>query len=136
MPAVDAPLSPSAAYAGARMVDMSCNWKTLLECALAGEGVAWHWPALLLRQRGEVTLIDQIVPRTFLRTRVIRHAYAAGANEAAVQSAMAELNALKTQVEALQTARASGAAADATHARVAELHAHLTRAYASDTSAA
>lgn len=139
---LDAALPDGAAsrahYAGVRMADVSCNWKTLLELTLLEENIAWHWPTLLLRARDGLTLIDQIVPRTFLRTRVIRHAYTAGAGsaETAVQASLAELDTLKAQAEQLQTARVQGAAADIAHARVADLHARLAAAYAQDVAAA
>lgn len=122
------------AYAGARMVDIACNWKTLLELMLPDTQIAWYWPTLLTRAHGEVTVVDQIVPRTFLRTRVVRHAYAHG-NDAAVQAAQAQLDALKAQAETLQSARAQGTPADTSHARVAELHARLLAAYARDGEA-
>lgn len=122
-------------YAGARLIDIGCNWKTLLERVLPDDSIAWQWPALLMRAQGDVTLIDQIVPRTFLRTRVVRHAYVSNGEAAATQVLRAEFDALKARAEQLQSTRAQGIPADTSHARVADLHARLADAYARDVAA-
>ena len=38
---------------------------------------AWHWPLLAVRRAGPVALIEQVVPHTFLRTRLLTHVFGA-----------------------------------------------------------
>lgn len=124
-------------HAGARMMDLGCNWKTLLECMLADDVAAWHWPTLFVRVEGGVSVIDQIVPRTFLRTRVIRHAYLAAPELAAeAPRVLAALDGLKGDAENLQSERALGKLADTSRPRIAALHAKLAAAYARDDAPA
>ena len=123
-------------HAGMRMMDVACNWKTLLESVLNDDAVIWRWPTLLLRAAGDALWIDQIVPRTFLRTRVVRHVYVAAPGASGVaQPALTLLDVLKSQAEQLQVERAQGKTADATPMHVAALHARLANAYASDMPA-
>lgn len=118
-------------YAGARMKDIGCNWKTLLECVLADERAEWHWPTMFMHIDGGAWIIDHIVPRTFLRTRVIRHAYVvAPAYEGDAQPALGALDELKTRAEQLQGDRVQGKRADTAQPRIAALHAQLITAYA------
>jgi len=115
---------------GARMVDAACNWKTLLELLLPGEEVSWLWPLLVLRREQDVTIVDRIIPRVPMRTRLIRHIYAGEAARHAVQPALAVLDRLKDEAQQLQAARAQGVPAERSHPHVAELHARLAAAYA------
>src|SRR5205085_2085595 len=87
-------------YAGAVTAEIGCNWKTYLEQRLAAagaEGFAWQWPLLLARAASGGAIVEQIVPRTFLRTRVVFHAW--GAAHGALQG---EADAAKAACEALQ----------------------------------
>ncbi len=118
-------------YAGASSIDIGCNWKTLLELTLPDDHVTWCSPTLLMRMSDSALVIDQIVPRTFLRTRVNRHVYRVAAGEHAAAESTA-LEALKIQAEILQAVRAGGVAVDTANARVAQLHARLAQAYTQD----
>jgi nitrite reductase/ring-hydroxylating ferredoxin subunit len=120
-------------YQGARMVDIAGNWKAVLEFALTDSSAIWQWPTLLLRVAGDLVAIDYIVPRSFLRTRVIRHVFAAGGtDDAAVQHTFAALDGLKAAAEQMHSERAQGKPAAWSNGQVAELHARLQAAYARD----
>ncbi len=117
--------------AGTATVEIGCNWKTYLELALArDDDAAWMWPLLLARRHGDGVLVEQVIPRTFLRTRVVRSLLAAGTTTAAVPAA----DALARDCEALQAERVAGVIA-APSGRVAQLHALLRAAYASHAEA-
>jgi len=35
----------------------------------------WHWPLLAVRRAGAMTIMEQVVPHTFLRTRLLTHVF-------------------------------------------------------------
>lgn len=120
-------------YAGAVTSDISCNWKTLLEHALLVEPAAvWQWPLVVAHDVGELHVIAQIIPRTFVRTRLISHVY--GQTGADGESALARVSAyigkMQTACEALQAQRADGVLFSGDNARVAKLHGKLAAIYA------
>lgn len=110
-PAADAPpslaMAPPALAADAVATDAACNWKTYVETVLATPGWDLVWP-LALRQTTDVgTVIRQIVPRSFIRTRVVEFIF--GAADPAAQAGIAAAAAAdRTAAEALQEARAAG----------------------------
>ena len=62
-------------YSGTIVTDIACNWKVCVEHLLGGQGVsepefAWFWPLMVVRRSGPVVLVEQVVPHTFLRTRL------------------------------------------------------------------
>jgi hypothetical protein len=66
--------------------DIACNWKVAVEHLLGEkrEGspeFSWHWPLLALRRAGSLAIIEQIVPQTFLRTRLLTHVFGGLADE-------------------------------------------------------
>ena len=85
------------AYVGTTMTDIDCNWKVCVE-HLLGEGGDFHWPLLFVDR----SIVRQVVPHTFLRTRLFTHVFGTGI--AAPQEA-----GIKQACETLQASRASGA---------------------------
>lgn len=82
---------PAAPYAGTTIADMACNWKIAAE-ELSGERFG---PLLVV----EGTTVHQIVPHTFLRTRLFSHGFGA---------VPASVDALKQRCEARQALYQSG----------------------------
>jgi hypothetical protein len=115
-------------YNGTIVTDIACNWKTCVEHLLGGQGVsepefAWFWPLLVVRRSGPVVLVEQVVPHTFLRTRLFTHVFG-GAVEAQKFSAAAS----KEACERLQVERAGGTPAQDS-APVTQFHKQLDEAY-------
>jgi nitrite reductase/ring-hydroxylating ferredoxin subunit len=54
--------------------DFSCNWKILAD-RYAGAGDNWYFPGLAVELEGLGAIVHQLVPRTHLRSRVVRHLY-------------------------------------------------------------
>ena len=123
------PPEPGQPYSGTVVTDIACNWKVCLEHLLGSQGTsepefAWFWPLLVVRRCGPALLVEQVVPHTFLRTRLFTHVYG-GAIEAQKFSAAAT----KEACERAQAERAGGAPAEG-GALVAEFHRQLDEAYA------
>lgn len=123
------PSDPGEPYSGTQVTDIACNWKVCLEHLLGSRGssepdFAWFWPLLVVRRSGPVVLVDQVVPHTFLRTRLFTHVFG-GTVEAQKFSAAA----VKEDCERLQADRAAGVAAQE-NALVAQFHQQLGEAYA------
>jgi nitrite reductase/ring-hydroxylating ferredoxin subunit len=119
---------PLPAYGGTLTTEIACNWKVCVEHLLGGQGVsepefAWFWPLMVVRRSGPVVLVEQVVPHTFLRTRLFTHVFG-GAIEAQKFSAAST----KDACERLQAARAGGTPADGS-ALVAQFHRQLREAY-------
>jgi hypothetical protein len=120
-------------YMGAVTSDISSNWKTLLEHALLAEpAAAWQWPLVVAHEVSEAYVIQQIMPRTFLRTRLISHVYGKpGADrESAMAGVSAHAAAFQTACERLQAQRAEGALFSGGTTRVAALHRQAATIYA------
>ena len=113
------PTDPKPPYSGTVVTDIACNWKVCVE-HLLGSGPAWFSPLLAVRRSGAAVLVDQVVPHTFLRTKLFTHVYG-GAAEAQP--------AIKQACEFLQAERAGGTPA-AAHPLVAAFHKQLHEAYA------
>ena len=115
---------PPPAYGGTITTDIACNWKVCVEHLLSRD-IAWHWPLLALRLAPEgVTVIDQIVPYTFLRTRLVTHVFGAAA-----ETQRESIEAFKHACERLQQERAAGGPATPGPA-VEAFHRRLDEAYA------
>lgn len=116
------------AYGGSLTAEIGCNWKTYLETRLGSDSAALAhvWPLLIVRDGAGALVAEQIVPRTFLRTRVVFHRLGGdrGASEA-------EVGAIKAAAEALQAERAAGTPAELRGA-VAQLYERLGAALAVD----
>lgn len=94
----DAPaprLDVAGAFVGATTTDIDANWKTVVEALLPDAAWRFAWPLAFTGDR----VVRQIVPRSFLRTRVIDLSFGDAAPDAA---------ALKADAEALQVRRAAG----------------------------
>jgi nitrite reductase/ring-hydroxylating ferredoxin subunit len=118
------------AYGGTLTTEIACNWKVCVEYLLAEHtppvDFTFGWPLLTVRGAGAVTIMEQVVPHTFLRTRLLTHVFGrpADGNEQAAAT-------IKQACETLQADRASGKPA-AGGALVDDFHRRLAAAYASD----
>jgi phenylpropionate dioxygenase-like ring-hydroxylating dioxygenase large terminal subunit len=123
------------AYAGTLVTDIACNWKVCIEHLLSGHDVSsadfvWAWPLMTLRRADAVTIVEQVVPHTFLRTRLFSHVFGAAADDH-----RPEADTIKRVCEDLQADRAAGRpAADgpADGSLVAAFHRRLTQLYAEE----
>jgi nitrite reductase/ring-hydroxylating ferredoxin subunit len=118
------PSDPGQAYAGTTVTDIACNWKVCVEHLLGSEPT-WFPPLLAVRRSGAAVLVDQVVPHTFLRTKLFTHVFG-GAAEAQTGAG------LKEACELLQAERANGTPAQG-GALVAAFHKQLDEAYAGNS---
>ena len=75
----------TAAYGGTLTTEIACNWKVCVEHLLAehtpSPDFGWHWPLLAVRRAGAVTIMEQVVPHTFLRTRLLTHVFGGASDD-------------------------------------------------------
>jgi nitrite reductase/ring-hydroxylating ferredoxin subunit len=121
-PAAAPDLGALPAYGGTLSTDIACNWKVAVEHLLgekreASPDFAWHWPLLALRRAGGLAIVEQIVPQTFLRTRLLTHVFGGSADEHRRPAGT-----IKHVCECLQADRASGAMPEDRGALLAEFH--------------
>ena len=124
---------PPPAYGGTLTTEIACNWKVCVE-HLLGEhrpsaDFAWHWPLLAVRRAGSVTIMEQVVPHTFLRTRLLTHLSGGSADDHKQAAAT-----IKHVCEHLQADRNDGKPA-VEGALVTTFHSQLAEAYARDGAA-
>jgi nitrite reductase/ring-hydroxylating ferredoxin subunit len=117
-------------YGSTIATDIACNWKVLVEHLLLGQrdearDFAWCWPLLALRQAGALVIVEQVVPHTFLRTRLLTHVFGGRAEEHKPSGDM-----IKQACEHLQTDRSAGTMAIDDNALLADFHRQLDTAYA------
>jgi nitrite reductase/ring-hydroxylating ferredoxin subunit len=96
------------AYGGTLSTDIACNWKVAVEHLLgerreSSPDFSWHWPLLAVRRSGALAIVEQIMPQTFLRTRLLTHVFG-GPADAHKQAA----GTIKHVCERLQADRAAG----------------------------
>lgn len=131
MPQIDIELP---AYGGTSVTDIACNWKVCVEHLLAehqpSPDFAWRWPLLVMRRAGSLVLVEQIVPHTFLRTRLFTHVFGGTVEEHAQAAGL-----IKQVCEQLQADRAAGMACRSDGALVADFHRRLASAYALEPAA-
>jgi len=100
-------------HAGSFVTDLGCNWKLAIEQRLA-DGWSLRWPLLLARSEGDADrrslVIEQVVPRSFLRTRIVSHVFAAADADTATASGRLAVSTMKAACEALQQRAAAGEA--------------------------
>jgi len=90
-------------------IDIGCNWKVAVEELLADDEVpskppSYHFPLLFKRSEERGTVLEQIMPRSFLRTRLIAYR----SRTAAASESLDALQALKQRLEEAQSARVGG----------------------------
>ncbi len=99
---------------------MACNWKAYVEQRLA-DGWRFEWPLLVVHANGAIA--EQIVPRSFLRTRIVSlvagSADNSGEAERAIEDAAPRVEMLQQRYESGDIARLDWPAAHAFRARVA-----------------
>lgn len=120
---------PLPAYGGTLTTEIACNWKVCVEHLLAerrpSPDFAWHWPLLAVRRAGAVAIVEQIVPHTFLRTRLLTHVFGGMADDC--RQAVATI---KHVCERLQGDRAAGTLSASDGALTAAFHQRLAEVYA------
>ncbi len=87
------------AYDRTIVTDIDANWKVVVE-SLLEDRKDFLWPLLFIARNGAMAVVRQVVPHTFLRTRLFTHQFG-GAD---AQSA----EAIKQSCESLQAERAQG----------------------------
>lgn len=121
--------APLPAYGGTLTTEIACNWKVCVEHLLAehvlSSDFTWHWPLLTVRRAGTLAIVEQVVPHTFLRTRLFTHVFGAVADDHR-QAA----DTIKHVCERLQVDRAAGAPAADDGALTADFHRRLAEVYA------
>ncbi|HUN51663.1 MAG TPA: aromatic ring-hydroxylating dioxygenase subunit alpha [Candidatus Sulfotelmatobacter sp.] len=93
-------------FHAAVQTDVDANWKALAEVLLARAGHGLIWPNALVLDLGELRLVRQIVPRTFLRTRLIDLVFTADPLAPRAAAGLAARD--KQAAEAVQAALARG----------------------------
>jgi phenylpropionate dioxygenase-like ring-hydroxylating dioxygenase large terminal subunit len=123
---------PMPTYGGTLTTEIACNWKVCVEHLLTehrpSADFIWCWPLLAVRRAGGVTIVEQVVPHTFLRTRLLTHVFGGSADDYRQAAAT-----IKHVCERLQADRNEGKPA-ADSALVASFHRELVDAYARDRS--
>lgn len=99
-------------FAAALTTDVEANWKAVIEPLLANDDYRFAFPlALVAQQTTGITMIRQIVPRTFSRTRLVDLVFSAdGRIDDATLAACGPGVADKSAAEACQARRANGEA--------------------------
>ncbi len=117
-------------YGGTLTTEIACNWKVCVEHLLAehtpSPDFGWHGPLLAVRRAGALTIMEQVVPHTFLRTRLLTHVFGGSADEHKQAAAT-----IRHVCERLQADRTDGKPA-VEGALVATFHRQLAEAYARD----
>ena len=129
-------------FRGETTSDLGCNWKFYVEHCLAthepgmsaeGEEIwSWAWPALIIRHAQGNAEVQQVIPRSFSRSRVVQYVLAADDALAAtaMQAAQARIAHAKAACENAQQSVEQGLLPAATHALVEAFRARLRDASA------
>jgi nitrite reductase/ring-hydroxylating ferredoxin subunit len=88
-----------AAFTGATSLDIDANWKTVIEFLLPDPAWRFVWPLAFVGGAASTRVVRQIVPRSFVRTRVVDLLFGDGTLDVA---------GVKAGAEALQARRAAG----------------------------
>lgn len=119
------------AYGGTLTTEIACNWKVCVEHLLADHAPStdfiWRWPLVTVRRAGTVVIVEQIVPHTFLRTRLFTHVFGGEADNYKKAAGT-----IRHVCERLQGDRAAGMPAAADGALLADFHRRLDEIYAQD----
>ncbi len=127
-PRLGAPLPP---YGGTVTTEIAANWKVVAEHLLGSrpphaEGFAWQDPLLGLRRAGTKAIVEQIVPHTFLRTRLFTHLFGETADDHHRNAA----SVIKDTCERLQGDRTAGTMAADDSPLLSSFHQRIEEAYA------
>ena len=118
------PASPTSSWGGTLVTDIACNWKVCVEHLLAehtpSPDFGWRWPLLAVRRAGAVTIMEQVVPHTFLRTRLLTHVFGSSPDDHKKSAAT-----IKHVCERLQADRAAGAMLETDGALLGEFRRRL-----------
>ena len=122
------------AYGGTSVTDIACNWKVCVEHLLAehepSPDFLWRWPLLSVRQAGSLVIVEQVVPHTFLRTRLFTHVFGGAVDEYAQAADL-----IKQACEQLQADRASGVMSAKDSTLGVDFHRRLASVYAQEAAA-
>ncbi len=122
------------AHGGTSVTDIACNWKVCVEYLLAehepSPDFVWRWPLLVMRRAGSLVVVQQIVPHTFLRTRLFTHIFGGAVEEQAQATSL-----IKQACEQLQADRVAGTACRSDGALVVDFHNRLASAYTQEAAA-
>jgi len=113
---LDARAVDESRFAGESTTDVGCNWKLYIEHCLAEDPSSWAWPALIVRSSAGGSEVQQVIPRSFSRTRIVQHSFGAATLDLAPAKAACE-DAQK-RAEAGQVSAAANAAVAAFRERV------------------
>jgi len=103
-------------FSGESTTDIGCNWKLYIEHCLAEDAGSCAWPALVVSSSAEGTVVQQVIPRSFSRTRIVQHCFGAASLDLAPAKLACE-DAQK-RAEAGQLSPAANAAVAAFRERV------------------
>lgn len=113
---LDARAIDESRFSGESTTDIGCNWKLYVEHCLAEAPASWAWPALIVRSGAQGSAVQQVIPRSFSRTRVVEHCFGAAALDLAPAKAACEQ--AQKHAEAGRLAPAANAAVAAFRERV------------------
>jgi nitrite reductase/ring-hydroxylating ferredoxin subunit len=103
-------------FSGESTTDINCNWKLYIEHCLAADAGSWAWPALIVTSGADGSVVQQVIPRSFSRTRIVQHSFGAAARDLAPAKAACED--AQRRAEAGQLSPAANAAVAAFRERV------------------
>ena len=98
-------------FSGESSTDIGCNWKLYIEHCLAEDPASWAWPALIVRSSANGAEVQQVIPRSFSRTRVVQHSFGAARLDLAPAKAACEDAQKRTEAGELPPAASSAVAA-------------------------
>jgi hypothetical protein len=70
-------------FCGEATSELGCNWKVYVEYCLEEARFSWDWPALIARFGSGLAEVQQVIPRSFSRTRVVQYFFTVDTLEAA-----------------------------------------------------
>ena len=106
-------------FSGESTTDIGCNWKLYIEHCLVEDPASWAWPALIVRSGADGTEVQQVIPRSFSRTRVVQHSFGAARLDLAPAKAACEAAQKRTEAGEVPKAANSSVAAFRQRVRIA-----------------
>jgi nitrite reductase/ring-hydroxylating ferredoxin subunit len=114
------PLDPMA-FCGEVTTELGCNWKVYVEYCLEEARFSWDWPALIARFGNGLAEVQQVIPRSFGRTRVVQYFFTVDTLEAA----RARIALAKSACEDAQRSIEQGALLSSSNPRVQAFRARI-----------